>query len=89
MRAAAILAALLVAISAAADPAQAPPHRERVPKPKREITIHLDPIIIYRGVQVDGTMIPRPALGGTPLPSTPPPKCKKDRRGESHCVFTY
>ena len=85
MRIAALLAAwvvLLGASGAAAEP------RERVPHPKRTITIHLDPIIIYRGVAEDGTMIPRPALGGTPPPTMPAPKCKKDRRGDQHCMVT-
>ena len=89
MRRVALLVALLIASTgvAVADPTPAPAPRERVPRPKRTITTHLDPIIIYRGVAVDGTMIPRPAPGQT-LPATPAPKCKTDRRGAVHCVIS-
>jgi hypothetical protein len=55
---------------------------------KRTITIHTDPIVVYRGLRADGTMIAR-----TPIPAslakTPPPRCKRDRRGDLHCVITY
>ncbi len=81
-------AALLIAFSiASAGVAAADPVREHVPRPTRTITIRLDPTVVHRGVAVDGTMIPRRSPG-LALPTTPAPKCKKDRRGAPHCVET-
>ena len=77
------LAWLLIALPAraGAPPADAPPAPA-----KRTITIHTDPIVIYRGLRADGTMIAR-----TPIPpsmaGTPPPRCKRDRRGDLHCTI--
>ena len=84
MRAALCLAALLAAAPAVADPRAPSPHPK---KPARTIVIELDrrpPVI------VDGKQLPRTPLAPlTRTPPTPPPRCKQDRRGATHCTVTY
>ena len=84
MRAAIVIAAILLALPVAADPQ--PIVRPPIARPGKTIIIKLQPRTV---VLVDQQQLPRVTLQQTTLTLTPPPTCKKDRRGVIHCRVTH